>query len=144
MVEILKDPVVTTFEDGKYANDVWECVMALLSLNVSIDKIDQVITVVLSKLAKKNIKTLPSAKVKARLMQETQFLVQIKIADGTSKYHCHFQNFKIATGSGRSLSVALSKIVRGDSQSVFESFSETITDFCDVINNGDSDSVNNR
>ena len=64
--------------------------------------------------------------------------------DGTSKYHCHFQNFKIATGSGRSLSVALSKIVRGDSQSVFESFSETITDFCDVINNGDSDSVNNR
>ena len=71
MVEILKDPVVTTFEDGKYTNDVWECVLALLSLNVSIDKIDQVITVVLSKLAKKNIKTLPSAKVKARLMQET-------------------------------------------------------------------------
>ena len=86
MVEILKDPVVTTFEDGKYTNDVWECVMALLSLNVSIDKIDQVITVALSKLAKKNIKTLPSAKVKARLMQETQFLVQIKIAEAMLKW----------------------------------------------------------
>ena len=42
--------------------------MALLSLNVSINKIDQVIKVVLNKLAKKDIERLPSAGVKARLM----------------------------------------------------------------------------
>ena len=42
--------------------------MALLSLNVSINKIDQVIKVVLNKLAKKDIERLPSAAVKARLM----------------------------------------------------------------------------
>ena len=50
-------------------------------------KIDQVIKVVLSKLAKKDIKRLPSAKVKARLMQEAQFLVQIKIAEAMLKWN---------------------------------------------------------
>ena len=110
LVQILKNPVVTTFQDGKYANDVRECVMALLSLNVSIDKIDQVVKVILNKLAKKDIERLPSAGVKARLMQEALFLGQIQVGeamledvsgdsgnrlhgDGTSKYHRHFQNF---------------------------------------------------
>ena len=53
LVENLKDPFVTPFQDGNYANYVREFVMALLSLNVSIDKIDQVLKVFLSKLAKK-------------------------------------------------------------------------------------------
>ena len=81
LVEILKHPVVTTFQDGKYTNDMLECVMALLSLNVSIHKIDQVIKVVLNKLATKDIERLPSAGVKARLMQEALFLGQIQVAD---------------------------------------------------------------
>ena len=53
LVETLKDPFVTPFRDGNYANYVCECVMALLSLSVNIDKIDQVLKVFLSKLAKK-------------------------------------------------------------------------------------------
>lgn len=44
--------------------------MTLLSLNVSIDKIDQVIKVILSKLAKEDTERLPSAGFKARLIQE--------------------------------------------------------------------------
>ena len=36
-----------------YKNDVHDCLMALLSMNTSIDKVDQVISVVLSKLTKK-------------------------------------------------------------------------------------------
>ena len=48
LVEILKGPAVTTFQDGNYTNDICECAMALLLLNFSIDKIDQVIKVVLS------------------------------------------------------------------------------------------------
>ena len=133
LVEILKHPVVTTFQDGKYTNDMRECVMALLSLNVSIHKIDQVIKVVLNKLATKDIERLPSAGVKARLMQEALFLGQIQVAeamledvsgdsgnclhgDGTSKYHRHFQNFQITTTNGRQLSFGPSEIVSGDGQ----------------------------
>ena len=54
--EIFRDPVVTTFQDGKYINDVRESVTALLSVNVSINKIDQLIKVILSKLAKNILK----------------------------------------------------------------------------------------
>ena len=94
---------------------------ALLSLNVSIDKIEQLIKAVLNKLAKKDIERLPSAGVKARLMQEALFLGQMQVAeamledvsgdsgnclhgDGTSKYHCHFKYFQITATSCRQLS----------------------------------------
>lgn len=73
MVEVLKVPVVTTFQDGKYTNDDSECVMILLWLNVIIDKIDQIIKMVRSKLAEKDVERLPSAGLKTRLMQEALF-----------------------------------------------------------------------
>ena len=44
--------------------------MALLSSNVSIGK-DQIVLVILSKFAKKDIERLPPARVKAWLKQET-------------------------------------------------------------------------
>ena len=34
------------------------------------------------------------------------------------------------------------EIISGDAQSIFESFSETIGDLCDVIDNGDSTEIN--
>ena len=55
--------------------------MALLSLNVSIDKTDQNIKMVLSKLAKKDIERLPSAEVQARLIQEDLYLGKIQVAE---------------------------------------------------------------
>ena len=57
-----------------YKNDVHDCLMALLSMNTSIDKVDQVISVVLSKLTKKKrYWRPPSAGVKARLIQGAQY-----------------------------------------------------------------------
>ena len=47
-----------------------ECITALLHLNVRIEKLDQVNSVVLSKLEKKNIETLRSAGVKGRFARE--------------------------------------------------------------------------
>ena len=55
--------------------------MALLSLNVSIDKTDQNIKMVLSKLAKKDIERLPSAELQARLIQEDLYLGKIQVAE---------------------------------------------------------------
>ena len=47
--------------------------MILLWLNVIIDKIDQIIKMVRSKLAEKDAERLPSAGLKTRLMQEALF-----------------------------------------------------------------------
>ena len=45
--------------------------MVLFSLNISIEKINQVISVVLNKLAKTNVERPPLVVIKAMLMQET-------------------------------------------------------------------------
>ena len=98
--------------------------MALWSVNVSINKIDEVINVILSKLAKNDIERLPSVGFKARIMQEALFLKRTQASEailgdvsgdsgnclhgyGTSKYHRHFQNFRVTTTSGRQLSFGL-------------------------------------
>lgn len=57
LIETLRDPVIwITFQDEKYTNDVCKCVIALSSLNVSINNTDQVIKVILNKLRKKIFK----------------------------------------------------------------------------------------
>ena len=54
LVSLLEKDEVTTFENGRYTNEVREVIMELLNLNVSLSKINQVITAVLTKLGSKN------------------------------------------------------------------------------------------
>ncbi|XP_047136822.1 centromere-associated protein E-like [Hydra vulgaris] len=135
LVSLLDDDEVITFEDGRYSDDIRETIMKLLSMNVSMNSVNEVIKVVLNKLAKKNISRLPSAAVKCRLMQEASILDQFQVAeamlennlinknpkignclhgDGTQKYHKHYQNFQITTTSGKTLSFGLSEVVGKD------------------------------
>ena len=53
LLALLDGDSVTTFENEKYTNDVRETIMALLSLNVSMTKVSEVVRIVLDKLAKK-------------------------------------------------------------------------------------------
>ena len=55
---------------GNQNNRNFECVIGLLSVNISKDKIDQVILAALGKLAKKDMERLQSAGVTARLIQK--------------------------------------------------------------------------
>ena len=68
LVSLIEKDEVTTFENGRYTNDVREVTMELLNLNVSISKINLVITAVLIKLGSKKIVRLPSAGVKCRIL----------------------------------------------------------------------------
>ena len=52
----------------KDPNDVCECIISLNSFSISKEKIDQVISVVLSKLEKMDIERFRSGGVKARLI----------------------------------------------------------------------------
>ena len=56
---------------GRRIKMIFECVIPLFSLNISKEKIDQVISVPLRKLAKKNIAVFWSDSVKTKLIQET-------------------------------------------------------------------------
>ena len=68
LLSLLEDDNVVTFEDGRYTNDIREVIMKLLSLNVSMKKVNSVIKVVLEGLAKKKVDRLPSAGVQTRIL----------------------------------------------------------------------------
>ena len=155
LIELLDDDEIVSFKDGRYSNEVREVIMELLSLNVSMAKVNQVIKVVLNKLAKKDIGRLPSAGVKCRIEREALILGRMQVAqamlerdgapvnclhgDGTSKYSKHYQNFQVTTGSGKTLSFGLAEIVGGDAASTLQCFTETIDELCDVITDSDKD-----
>ncbi|XP_065656137.1 uncharacterized protein LOC136081830 [Hydra vulgaris] len=156
LVSLLDDDEVITFEDGRYSDDIQETIMKLLLMNVSMNSVNEVIKVVLNKLAKKNISRLPSAAVKCRLMQEASILGQFQVAeamlennlinknsnignslhgDDTQKYHKHYQNFQITTTSGKTLSFGLSEVVGKDAATVLQNFTNIVDDICDVVSN---------
>ena len=150
LAELLRKDEIVTFEDGKYTNEIREVVMELMAQNVSIGRVNNVITTVL-KLASKTVNRLPSAGVKSRILQESLTLVQKQVAeamleggleessgnvlhgDGTSKYHRHYQNFQITTKSGRSYSFGLSEVACGDVTSTLNALSNAIHDLTDAL-----------
>ena len=154
LVSLLEDDEIVTFHDGKYCNEIREVVMRLLSLNVSMRNIDDVIRCVLKKLVNKDICRLPSIAVKSRIQEEALILAQIQVGeamlnetsttnclhgDGTSKYHKHYQNFQITTSEGKTLSFGLSEVAGGDAGMIFNNFTETVEDLCKVLGTPNSD-----
>ena len=57
---LLEDKTITTFENGKYVDEVREVIMDFLAMNVSMSKVNEVIRTVLQKLAGKSTSRLPS------------------------------------------------------------------------------------
>ena len=55
LVEILQDDEVITFADGRFTNEIREVIMELVSLNVSINKVNDVIEVVLRTLTNNDV-----------------------------------------------------------------------------------------
>ncbi|XP_057300254.1 uncharacterized protein LOC130630693 [Hydractinia symbiolongicarpus] len=156
LVSLLNDNEIVTFEGGRYSDEIREVVMELLSLNVSMGKVNDVIKVVLEKLAKKRVDRLPSQGLKSHLMQEALILAQLQVAeamidndkeafgnclhgDGTSKYHKHYQNFQITTSKGKTLTFGLSEVAGGDAATVMKNFTDTIDDMCDILKECDKD-----
>ena len=57
---IYENDTIRTFHEGKYTDEVRLCIMELLSMNVSINKVNEIICIVLNRLANKKIEKLPS------------------------------------------------------------------------------------
>ena len=115
---LLEDDTISTFEDGKYVDEVREVIMELLAMNVSMSKVNEVIRTVLKKLTGKSLSRLPSKAVHSRLLVEAKHLADVQLGramledadpsqvvgntlhgDGTTKYHRHYQDFEVTTPS---------------------------------------------
>ena len=132
LVDLLQDDEIVTFQEGKYCDEVREVIMELLSMDVSMNQVNNVIKIVLKKLANKNVGRLPSMGLKSRLLLEARWLSKSQAGmametedispyegnclhgDGTSKYHKKYQNFQITTKSGRSYTFGLTEMAGGD------------------------------
>ena len=145
----MKDEKIVTFERGRYPNDIREVIMELLLLNISMNKVNAVIKVVLKKLAKKGITKLLSVGTRSRFMSEALILAQLQVleemlgniekdtgnclhGDGTTKYHRH-QNFQLTTKTGRMLSFGLSEMAPGDVASTLSSLTQILDDICNIL-----------
>lgn len=123
---LLEDETISTFEDGKYVDDVCKVIINLLAMNVSKSKFNEVIPTDLKKLAGNSISRLPSMTVHSRLLVEAKHLADVQLGraileeadpfqvvgntlhgDGTTKYHRHYQDFELTTPSCQTYSMGL-------------------------------------
>ena len=142
---LLTDDKIQTFHDGKYMDHIRLTIMELLSMNVSINKVNDVIRTVIKRLTNKEIDKLPSKGLRCQFLIEARHLADLQIGhamlegtdlnsvlgntlhgDGTSKYHRHFQNFQVTTSEGQSLSAGLLEIVGQDAQTLLEAWQERV------------------
>lgn len=76
---LLEEETISTFEDGKYVDEVREVIMDLLAMNVSMSKVNEVIRTVLKKLTWKRLSKLPSKAVHSRLFVEAKHLADVQL-----------------------------------------------------------------
>lgn len=151
---LMNEDVITTFQDGKYTNEIREVIMELLSMNVSMRKIDGVIRTVLNKLVGKDVQQLPSSWLKSQLLVEARGLADIQLAeallreqvtadmghclhgDGTSKFHRHYQDFEVTLTNGKTMTLGLVDQARGDTETTFESFMYRVKELAGCIKEG--------
>ena len=118
---MLNDDEIKTFENGKYTDNIRLTIMELLSMNVSFNKVNDVIRAVIKRLTNKSIDRLPSIGLRSHFLIEARQLADIQVGnallqdcdltsvlgntlhgDGTTKYHRHYQNFQVTTAAGKS------------------------------------------
>ena len=145
LVAVLEDDGVVTFADGRFTDEIREVIMNLVALGVSINKVNDVIHVVMRTLANKKVDQirLPSDGTKKQIMEEARILAQIQVAeemltegdgvmgnvlhgDGTTKYHRKYQNFQVTTKDNKTLSFGLGEMACGDAASTLQEFTSMV------------------
>lgn len=101
------DSEITTFENGKYNDDVRACVYELLSLNVGVKKVAPIVRCVLKNMAHKSVQRLPSYGLTCQMILESLTVAQANLGDdlaegndfitiqtdGTTKYGEHYATY---------------------------------------------------
>ena len=118
--------------------------------NVSLNKVNSVISTVLHKLSGVLPDRLPSMAVKSRLLIEAKAVAQQQIvdamlqdvdpaalvgntlhSDATSKYFKHYQSYQVTLSNGNSMSIGLTEVGCADSDTMLQSFKSLVQDLAD-------------
>lgn len=153
MNALISDPVIESFYDGKYSDQVRQTVMTLITeCGVSQKKVNSVMETVVKNLTGKTLSRLPSVGVRNRLILEAKRVANQQLAktlledkpvtlhqDGTSKFHKHFQSFQISNSDGTTMSAGLHEVGKSDANKLFETFQVLISDLAETIKTGNQD-----
>ena len=164
LTTLLNDQELVTFANGRFSDEMRQTIMTLVSKNVSLKQVNEVIRTVLKGLTHYDTDNmrLPSIATRSKFLNEALLLGKIQVCeamlkdgvegdvgnclhgDGTSKYSKHYQNFQITTKSGDTLSFGLSEVATSDASAVLKDLLKTIDSVCDVFENEDGvDKISN-
>ena len=131
--ELMKNQEIKTFENGKYNDTVREVYAALLSMNVGVNNVEQIVRTVLNKLCGVKIGRLPKKTFAEMMLIEAKALAQIQSiesivnsgntctlhTDGTKRKGREYGGLQLGTSSGQ-FSHGIAEIVQGNADSFFE------------------------
>lgn len=144
---ILSSKEITTFESGRYTDDVRACVYELLSLNVGVRNIAPVIRCVLNNIAHKSVGRLPSYGLTCQMILESLTIVQAQLGeklsqtvryntlqtDGTAKFGEHYATYDVRTSETEiSYTLGLRHVFSGSAQDTLETLKEILDDIDSV------------
>ena len=139
---ILSSKEITTFESGRYTDDVRACVYELLSLNVGVRNIAPVIRCVLNNIAHKSVRRLPSYGLTCQMILESLTIVQAQLGeklsqtvryntlqtDGTAKFGEHYATYVRTSETEISYTLGLRHVFSGSAQDTLETLKEILDD----------------
>jgi len=137
----------------KYLDNVRQCCIELLSLNVGIKNVDPIIRCVLKHIASFEIKELPQTTTLARMYAEMKGLACQQLSeelqkednltlhsDGTSKFGKHYYSFQVST-SDSTYSLGLAEMLSGSATQVLSTFQQILFDLELTVQSGSSDVI---
>ena len=140
---VMSESDISTFEDGRYTDDIRACVYELLSLNVGVRNVAPIIRCVLKNVAHKSISRLPSYGLTCQMMLESLAVVQAQLGDslsdyctlqtdGTTKFGEHYATFDISTSDCTTYSLGMRHVFSGSASNTLETFKEILSDLDDA------------
>ena len=124
----------------KYLDNIRQCCMELLSLNVGVLNVEPIIRSVLQHCAGFSIKELPQKATLVRMLAEMKGIAYYQLAemlskeenltlhsDGTTKFGEHYYSFQISTPT-TSYSLGLAEMSTGSASHVLETFQQVLSD----------------
>ena len=146
LLNLLHSDIISTFEGGKYTDDVRACVYELLSLNVGVSNIAPIIRCVLKSIAHKSVARLPSHGLTCQMILESLTVAQAQLGDqlsqagrfntlqtdGTTKFGEHYGTYDVSVAgpcsTRQTYTLGLRHVFSGSAQDTLDTLKEILDD----------------
>ena len=140
---LLASEEITTFENGKYTNDIRACIYELLSLNVGVRNISPIIKCVLKNVVHKKAQRLPSYGLTCSMILESLAVLQAQLGqelsdfdgfstlqtDGTTKFGNKYAAYDVRVPeTNATFALGLRHVFSGSASDTLDTFKEILDD----------------